>query len=87
MRPLSPCTFRHSGTSPQTASSPAPLTHAGEWRNNLKEGRGVYRFPKGGLYEGEWRGGKMEGLGVRTYASGRVQVRASQPDFHAVLFC
>lgn len=48
---------------------------AGEWRNNLKEGRGVYRFPKGGLYEGEWRGGKMEGLGVRTYASGRVQVR------------
>eukprot|EP00887_Chlorella_sp_A99_P001349 scaffold14.g1349.t1 len=45
----------------------------GEWRNNLKEGRGVYRFPKGGVYEGEWRAGAMAGVGVRTLSSGRVQ--------------
>ncbi len=48
--------------------------HAGEWVDNLKEGRGVYHFPRGGVYEGEWRAGKMEGLGVRTFASGKVQV-------------
>ena len=50
------------------------LPRAGEWHNNVKEGRGVYRFPRGGVYEGEWRGGVQEGLGVRTWASGKVQV-------------
>ena len=55
------------------AMFPSPL--AGEWRNNLKEGRGIYRYPKGGVYEGEWRGGLQEGVGVRTFASGQVQVR------------
>lgn len=39
----------------------------------MKEGRGVYHFPRGGVYEGEWRRGKMEGVGVRTFASGKVQ--------------
>lgn len=46
---------------------------AGEWRNNLKEGRGVYHFPKGGVYEGEWRCGAMAGVGVRTISSGQVR--------------
>ena len=53
-----------------------PCAPAGEWRGGVKEGRGVYHFPKGGVYEGEWRDGRMAGLGVRTYASGRVQVGA-----------
>lgn len=47
--------------------------YEGEWRNNVKEGRGVYYFPKGGMYEGEWSNGIMAGLGVRTYASGEVK--------------
>lgn len=49
--------------------------YEGEWRHNLKDGRGVYYFARGGVYEGEWRGGEREGVGVQTYASGQVKVR------------
>ena len=46
--------------------------YEGEWRDNLKDGRGVYYFPKGGTYEGEWSGGGMNGVGVRTFSTGQV---------------
>jgi hypothetical protein len=36
---------------------PSGATYEGEWRDNLKDGRGVYYFPKGGTYEGEWSRG------------------------------
>jgi hypothetical protein len=51
---------------------PSGATYEGEWRDNLKDGRGVYYFPKGGTYEGEWSRGYMSGIGVRTYSSGKV---------------
>ena len=38
----------------------------------MKDGRGVYYYPKGGTYEGEWSKGYMNGIGVRTYSSGKV---------------
>ena len=76
------------GGTPQHCRRPAPaalqvaLPHhftlwpaTGEWLANQKDGRGVYYFPMGGVYEGEWKEGRMEGVGVRTHATGRVQVR------------
>jgi hypothetical protein len=48
-------------------------TYDGE-RNEAgeREGRGVYRFADGGVYEGEWKGNLQEGRGVMWYASGSV---------------
>lgn len=65
---------RWAGPHATCALGDAAAACVGEWRDNLKEGRGVYYWPKGGVYEGEWRGGKMEGLGVRTWSTGKVKV-------------
>ena len=32
--------------------------YSGEWKNNQKDGTGVYRFKNGDLYEGEFKNGK-----------------------------
>ena len=53
---------------------PNGAEYAGEWRENKKDGFGVYKFRDGGAYEGEWADGQREGVGVRTFASGKVKV-------------
>ena len=37
------------------------------------EGRGVYRFRNGDVYEGEWKTGLPEGRGVFRYTEGNVE--------------
>ena len=34
----------------------------------LKEGRGVYKYPDGAVYDGEFKGGQLEGRGVCKYS-------------------
>ena len=34
-----------------------------------KEGRGIYRYADGAVYEGEWKAGEKEGRGVYRYKS------------------
>lgn len=62
--------------SAQLAPPPCPLTsshRAGEWRDNVKSGRGIYRYKSGAAYAGEWQAGVPEGRGIRTSASGKAQ--------------
>ncbi len=41
--------------------------YAGEFKDGLPHGRGVYRWKNGDIYEGDWVKGKMEGQGTKTY--------------------
>lgn len=48
-------------------------TFEGEWREDRKEGRGVYTYTTTGeKYEGEWRNGERNGKGNYYYAYGDV---------------
>ena len=38
----------------------------------LEEGRGVYKYPDGAVYDGEFKGGLKEGRGVYKYPAGAV---------------
>ena len=42
----------------------------GEWKDDKKNGRGVYTFANGNKYDGEWKDGDFNGRGVMTYADG-----------------
>ena len=35
--------------------------YTGEWKNDLREGRGVCKYSNGGSYDGEWK--KIQGMG------------------------
>ena len=39
------------------------------WKNNLKEGKGIFYY-NNGRYEGELKNGKMEGKGIYYYNNG-----------------
>lgn len=41
--------------------------YAGEFRDGLPHGKGIYRWKNGDIYEGDWVKGKMEGQGSKTY--------------------
>ena len=45
----------------------------GEWKKNLKNGKGIYYFKDGSVYEGEWEDGYRSGIGVRTFSDGRMK--------------
>jgi hypothetical protein len=42
----------------------------GEWRRDLRHGRGLALFTSGLRYEGEWRDDKAHGSGAAVYANG-----------------
>lgn len=42
----------------------------GEWRDDERNGHGVYTYNNGDRYEGEWRDDKPNGHGVLTDANG-----------------
>jgi len=52
-------------------------TYQGEMRvdgpNQIKEGKGKYRYANGDIYEGQWVDNKKYGLGKFTYAAGSVE--------------
>ena len=39
-------------------------TYRGDYKNNVREGFGVYTWPTGYSYQGEWKDDKMDGNGV-----------------------
>ena len=45
---------------------------AGNYREGLREGRGVYKLADGRVYDGEWKAGKQDGYGVGKDATGKV---------------
>ena len=44
----------------------------GEFKENLYEGRGTFRYLNGNVYEGEYRAGWKEGRGAYRYKTGEV---------------
>ena len=44
--------------------------YIGQWRRDMKHGRGCLRFAAGGVYQGGFRVGAMEGQGVYCFADG-----------------
>ena len=44
--------------------------YEGEWKNNKKEGKGIYYWNNGDKYDGDWRNGKFEGKGIYYYNNG-----------------
>ena len=44
----------------------------GELVCSVREGKGIYRYDDGTMYEGDWRGGKKDGLGRLEIATGEV---------------
>jgi len=45
-------------------------TYQGEWHQNLKQGKGVFKYQNGDVYEGSWSKGMKHGAGIYTYSSG-----------------
>lgn len=41
--------------------------YAGEFKDGLPHGRGIYRWKSGDIYDGDWVKGKMEGQGSKTF--------------------
>lgn len=54
-------------------SYPDGATYTGEWKGQMRHGKGVWRRPDGMVYEGEWKDDKPDGRGSLTYPDGRVQ--------------
>lgn len=46
----------------------------GEMKNNMKHGRGVYKFANGNRYEGEWLNNAKHGTGKYFYSSGDLYI-------------
>ena len=44
----------------------------GNYREGLREGKGIYKYTDGSIYDGEWKTGKQDGRGVYKLADGRV---------------
>jgi len=41
--------------------------YVGEFKDGVPNGKGIYRWKNGDIYEGDWLKGKMEGQGSKTY--------------------
>ena len=46
------------------------LIYDGEYKNGLREGKGVYYFNGGEIYDGKFKGGNIEGKGTITWEDG-----------------
>ena len=44
--------------------------YEGDWKNGLKEGKGVYYYKNGNRYEGDYQNDKREGKGIKYYKNG-----------------
>ena len=49
----------------------------GEYKDNLKNGQGIYTWANGNRYEGEYKDDKRTGRGILTWADGDRYERAS----------
>ena len=47
------------------------LGNKGEFKNNLINGKGTYKWKSGKVYTGEWLDNRMHGRGVMEWSNGR----------------
>ena len=45
-------------------------SYEGEWKNDMKQGKGLYRYINGATYEGDWKNDCQEGKGIYLFADG-----------------
>jgi len=50
----------------------ASLDYTGEWKNDMKEGQGAFRWENGMSYEGQWKQNKRSGFGKFTWPNKQV---------------
>lgn len=48
------------------------LGYTGEWKGEVKEGEGSYKWENGAFYQGEWKNNKRSGYGEMTLPNGNV---------------
>jgi len=63
-----------------TFIDPDGAFYRGEWKNNMKEGRGIHEWPDKSRYEGEWSKDKRNGFGVYIWEDGRKFVGYHEDD-------
>lgn len=51
---------------------PDKSSYVGHFKNDFREGRGLFRWTNGYIYDGEWKEDKMEGQGKLTTPKGEV---------------
>ena len=44
----------------------------GQFKNDLRSGYGIQKWPDGRVYEGEWLNDEFHGKGKSTWADGRI---------------
>jgi len=44
--------------------------YKGEWKNNMKDGKGIQVWQEGDIYKGEWKKGKRTGQGIHIWPDG-----------------
>ncbi|GAB9463131.1 Radial spoke head protein [Globisporangium polare] len=44
--------------------------YTGQWKDNLRSGKGIYQSSSGNEYVGEWLDGRKHGLGIHTLSTG-----------------
>ena len=45
----------------------------GQWKDNKKEGKGIFTWAQGEKYIGEWKNNQMTRRGTYTYKNGTVE--------------
>ena len=60
--------YNSNGTRPKTKYKDG--RYFGQFRNDKREGKGIYYYNNGDRYEGDWRNGKREGQGIYYYNNG-----------------
>ena len=55
----------------------------GEWKDNMKHGKGTYFYASGASYTGDWQDDVMHGKGIYTYVCSLL-VSVCQADFQLV---
>jgi len=46
-------------------------SYKGEFKNDLRDGKGLFRQPDGKSYDGDWKSDKQDGIGIFTDDEGR----------------
>jgi hypothetical protein len=46
--------------------------YEGEWKDGVRDGRGILMYANGNVYEGEWKDSVRDGRGILMYANGDV---------------
>lgn len=51
---------------------PGGDVYIGESRNDVREGKGLYKYRNGAVYFGDWKEGKREGQGSYKWTNGQI---------------